>query len=267
MVAILLLTGLIYQRTITVNPETMPVQSGPGITYQRVHVVKKHRVLIIGEQRNWYHVRLNDHQSAWVPSWLIHFTTPIKSNNHLAGATVALDPGHGGSDSGAEYKNNSGKQKYMEKTYTLAIAQYLATKLRHSGARVIMTRKSDQNVGLKERVKIAESEHADCFISLHLNSSPDQNEGSGVTTYYYHRGQSKTLAHNLSHQFSNLPLTNRGVEFGDFLVIRDTSLPAVLCETGYVNTKRDFKRIRQAHFQKQVAEDICQGLNRYLSNH
>ncbi|WP_081443409.1 N-acetylmuramoyl-L-alanine amidase [Limosilactobacillus coleohominis] len=88
-----------------------------------------------------------------------------------------------------------------------------------------------------------------------------------MTSYYYHRGKSKTLARNVSHQFNNLPLTNRGIDFGDFLVIRDTSLPSILCETGYVNTHKDFREIKKATFQKRVALDIRNGINHYLANH
>ena len=264
--AIILLTGLVYQRTITIDPATLPIKSGPGVRYSPVHVNKQRRVLIIGEKRNWYRVKLSDHESAWVPSWLIHSKHPLPANNQLAGAIIAIDPGHGGSDSGAEYQTNSGKSRYMEKTYTLAIAKRLAQQLRSSGAQVILTRTSDQDVGLKERVRMAENDHVDCFISLHLNSSPNDNEGSGVTTYYYHRQHSKPLAKKVSHEFNNLPLDNRGVEFGDFLVIRDTKLPSILCETGYVNTHKDFKTIQKSSFQRQTANDIAKGINEYLAN-
>lgn len=264
--AIALLTSLIYHNTVTINPQTIPVNSGPGVSYSRVKIQGNKRVLIIGERRSWYKVRLSDHQNAWIPSWLIHSQRLLHQHNHLAGAIIAIDPGHGGNDSGAEYKDNSAKAKYMEKTYTLKIAQQLATQLRAAGAKVILTRISDRNVGLKERVRIAENNHADCYISLHLNSSPTNNEGSGMTTYYYHRRSSKLLAQKVSHQFRDFPITNNGVEFGDFLVIRDTNLPAILCETGYVNTTKDFKRIRTAGFQKKTAAAIVKGINQYLAN-
>ena len=263
--AIALLTALIYHDTIVVNPNTIPINSGPGVNYSRLNVSSPKRVLIIGEKRNWYHIRLNDHQSAWVPSWLIHSKRPLNKQNHLAGAIIAIDPGHGGSDSGAEYKNNSAKNKYMEKTYTLQIARQLALQLQAAGAQVVLNRSADKAVGLKERVRIAENDHVDCFVSLHLNSSPTKNEGSGITTYYYHRGPSKTLARQVSHQFSGFPISNRGVEFGDFLVIRDTKLPAILCETGYVNTTKDFKNIRQKSFQKKAVRAITKGINQYLA--
>lgn len=155
----------------------------------------------------------------------------------------------------------------MEKTYTLKIAKYLAADLKARGAKVVLTRSKDKYVGLKERVTIAKENHADCFVSLHLNSSPNKNEGSGVTTYYYHRGNSKHLDWQVSSQFHNLSLAENGIEFGDFLVIRDNPIAAILCETGYVNTKKDFKQIRKTRFQKKAAQDITKGLNQYLSKY
>lgn len=265
LLAIILLIALIYNRTVELNPDTLPIREGPGIQYQRVHVAKKRRVLITSEWNSWYQVRLSDHQRAWVPSWLIHSHTKLSKNNNLAGATVVIDPGHGGSDSGAEYKDNSKSSRYMEKTYTLQIGKRLRDELEAQGARVVMTRSKNQSVGLKERVKIAELENADCFVSLHLNSSPGHNEGSGVTTYYYHTGDSKYLARSVSQHLHNLPLINRGIDFGDFLVIRDTTIPSILCETGYVNTKKDFRQIRRPSFQATVAKDIRQGVNQYLA--
>lgn len=265
LLAVILLVTLIYQRTVELNPDTLPIREGPGIQYRPVRNVDQKRVLVLNEQNSWYEVRLSDHQRAWVPSWLIHSHTKLAHNNHLAGATVVIDPGHGGSDSGAEYKDNSGHSKYMERTYTLQIGQRLRQQLESQGARVVMTRSKNNSVGLKERVRIAEMEHADCFISLHLNSSPCHDEGSGVPTYYYHRGDSKYLARSVSQHFENLPLSNRGIDFGDFLVIRDTTIPSILCETGYVNTKKDFRQIRRPAFQRRVAKDIREGVNQYLA--
>lgn len=259
-----LLAILVNNKTVKLNPETTPVYTGPGISYHRLSLTDQKRVLVIGEQNQWYKIRLSDHKTAWTPSWLINSPKKLAKQNHLTGATIVIDPGHGGSDSGAEYKDNSKKARYMERTYTLQIAHRLARRLRKAGANVILTRTSDKDVGLKERVLIGEHHQADCFVSLHLNSSPDKDEGTGVTTYYYHRGPSKQLARSVSHQFSNLPLKNLGIDFGDFLVVRDNKKPAILCETGYVNTKKDFKHIRQPAFQNQVADDIKSGLNNYL---
>ena len=107
----------------------------------------------------------------------------------------------------------------------------MAKELRARGAQVILTRDNDRYVDLKSRPETAESIHADAFISFHFDSSPYANEGTGVTTYYYHKGNnSKKLASAINSQFNNLPLRNNGVDFSDFLVLRDNTRPAILCE-------------------------------------
>ena len=79
-------------------------------------------------------------------------------------------------------------------------------------------------------------------------------------------GASKRLAKALNKQLNNLPLTNRGIEFGDFLVIRDNTRPAVLCEMGYINSTKDFNQIKNASYQQKIARDIAKGLNNYFKN-
>ena len=84
-----------------------------------------------------------------------------------------------------------------------------------------------------------------------------------MTTYYYHQGASKTLATLVNHELTPLPLANLGTDFGDFLVIRDNTQPAILCEMGYINTKHDFKQIKSARYQDQAATQIVKGVNRF----
>ncbi|WP_172793918.1 N-acetylmuramoyl-L-alanine amidase family protein, partial [Pediococcus damnosus] len=60
-------------------------------------------------------------------------------------------------------------------------------------------------------------------------------------------------------------LTNRGVEFGDFEVIRDNTQPALLIEGGYINTKADFNQIKTQTYRKQVASAVTNGLTNFFS--
>src|SRR5699024_11354790 len=96
--------------------------------------------------------------------------------------SIVIDAGHGGSDSGALSRTNKN-----EKTYTLIYAKKLAERLRTAGAMVYMTRDDDSFVNLNSRPQLAENLHADAFISIHFDSAPENNMGSGYTTYYYHK--------------------------------------------------------------------------------
>lgn len=248
------------------NPQTSPLFSGPTINAKRINRSHTQQVSLLQEKNGWYKVRLSDHQVAWTPAWLLHSQRKLAANDHIAGATVVIDAGHGGADAGAMANGSGHGKKNEEKTYTLLIANQLQKALVQQGARVIMTRDQDRFVSLESRVNLSNQRHADAFISLHLNSSPNKNEGSGLTTYYYHRGPSKQLAKAVSKKFSALPAKNLGIEFGDFEVLRDNQQPAILCETGYINSDKDFKLIKKSASQKKVAQAISQGLNSFLAD-
>jgi N-acetylmuramoyl-L-alanine amidase len=131
-----------------------------------------------------------------------------------------------------------------------------------------MTRATDKIVYLSQIPLVAENNHADAFISFHFDSAPESNVASGFTAYYYHDDNgSKTLATDMNDAVSPvMPLQNRGVEFGDFLVIRENTVPAVLLENGYINTDADFNYIKTAAYQEKIARRIPIGLNAYFNS-
>jgi N-acetylmuramoyl-L-alanine amidase len=94
--------------------------------------------------------------------------------------TIVIDPGHGGKDPGA-----IGPGGLMEKTIVLQIAKELRQIIRATlpHARVILTRDTDKFIPLKRRAEIANQHEAQLFISIHANSSPNQ-EASGIETWY-----------------------------------------------------------------------------------
>lgn len=257
-----LLMAFVRNNAVTATVSNLNLRRGPGLTYGVTSkVAKNSRLTIIGEKDNWYHVRDSQNHFGWVASWLVDHPGNLKQATTLSEATIVLDPGHGGSDSGAL----SIDQKHDEKTYTLELAQRVAKLLRAKGAHVIMTRSSDTSVSLADRPALANTNQADAFISFHFDSSPTDNLASGTTTYYYHRKSSYALAEAINREMDDLPLTNRGIRFGNFEVIRDNSRPSLLLEMGYINTKKDFSDIRSAHYQQTVANNVVQGLSRYFA--
>ncbi len=254
---------LATNNTATVNIANVNIRQGPGMSYAIADsTTKGTKVHIMKRKNNWLYVRYADHKFGWIASWLVNEHNPqLNKTTKISEATIVLDPGHGGSDSGA--LSSQGK---MEKTYTLRVAKVVAKKLRAAGAHVVLTRDSDEYVGLSARPALANKLHADAFISFHFDSSPEKNQASGVTTYYYHKSTSLTLAKDLSNDASTLPIQSKGVEFGDFLVIRDNSVPAVLMELGYINDKSDFKTISSAQYPNEVAHAVYAGLSTYFAN-
>lgn len=219
---------------------------------------------VVNTDGDWYRVRTNDGKEGFVASWVVN--TPNDGKTHkaatsLAEATIVLDPGHGGSDTGALSSNG----KHDEKTYTLQVARRIAAQLRSAGANVVMTRNSDTYVDLSPRPVIAEKTNADAFISIHFDSTNQGTKASGHTTYYYNKSKDLPLADALNSATNSLPISNRGVDFGNFEVLRDNTQPAVLLELGYINSKHDFATITSASYQNQVANDVVSGLNKYFA--
>ena len=136
------------------------------------------RVTVLSTKYHWKKVKTSEGEVGWIQDWNFQQQNKITS---LSDATIVIDAGHGGSDSGALSRTNKN-----EKTYTLIYAKKLAERLRKAGAMVYMTRDDDSFVSLNSRPQLAENVHADAFISIHFDSAPENNMGSGYTTYYYH---------------------------------------------------------------------------------
>ncbi|MCM3783951.1 N-acetylmuramoyl-L-alanine amidase family protein [Neobacillus mesonae] len=172
--------------------------------------------------------------------------------------TVVIDAGHGYQDPGA-----IGVTGKKEKDFNLSLALKIEQLLKkESGINVIMTRDDDTFLELSERVKVANNAKADLFLSIHANSGPASATGS--ETYYY-RSNSKSLA-NTVHKYmvQAAGLRDRGVKTGNFAVIRDTTMPAILLEVGFLSNKNDEASLFNTTFQNRVAEGVVKGIKEYL---
>lgn len=73
-----------------------------------------------------------------------------------------------------------------------------------------------------------------------------------------------SLAKAINNQTKTLPLNNRGIEYGNYQVLRDNQRPAVLLELGYINSDKDFSYISSANYQAKVADAVYTGLTDYF---
>jgi N-acetylmuramoyl-L-alanine amidase len=103
---------------------------------------------------------------------------------------VVIDPGHGGYDTGAVYKENG--ETLTEKTFTLLIARDLARELIIRGQNVVLTRNDDHEVLLSNRTALANKLKADVFLSIHLNSSQEKIKSGGVETFILNHATDET---------------------------------------------------------------------------
>ncbi|OIL04088.1 N-acetylmuramoyl-L-alanine amidase, partial [Oenococcus oeni] len=199
-------------------------------------------------------------QKGWVASWLIQKKNyNAKNAGRLAEATIVLDPGHGGVDSGTQASNGA-----MEKTYTLRTALKVYKLLKAKNVHVIMTRHTNKTVALASRPALSNRVKANIYISFHFNSAGEQNAAEGYEVFKYHHN-ANSFASTIDKQFNNLPLYNRGVSFGNFEVLRDNKRPAILVEMGFMDSDYDFSYIQKSSYQQKVANDVTKSLTSYFN--
>ncbi|ANS74797.1 hypothetical protein AWM70_09495 [Paenibacillus yonginensis] len=174
---------------------------------------------------------------------------------------IVIDAGHGGSDPGANSLNNRN-----EKDFTLAavlkLQQVLAA---DSRIEVVLTRSGDTYPTLQDRVALANGLKADVFVSIHGNKSPDGGPGpKGIETHYTNKN-SETLAKIMQkHLVQASGMADRGLKTGNLYVTKNTKMPAVLLECGFLSNPKDEAAMFSDEFQQQLAEGIAAGLKEFL---
>ncbi|KEH99004.1 N-acetylmuramoyl-L-alanine amidase [Clostridium botulinum C/D str. BKT12695] len=179
------------------------------------------------------------------------------------GIKVAIDPGHGGYDSGAVGRNG-----VLEKNVALAVSLKLGQVLKNSGIDVVYTRTSDKcpwpsnkNAELQMRCDIANNANADYFVSIHCNSA-DTPSASGIETYYDRdSGRGYTLAKNIQNELiSKFGYKNRGIKPCGFYVVRHTKMQAVLVELEFISNSSREQILNNPTYQQRYAEAIAKGI-------
>ena len=181
---------------------------------------------------------------------------------------IVIDAGHGGKDFGAASKTTP---VALEKTLNLNTALMLNTYLQKMGYQTILTRGADFFVPLDLRAAIANSNDAVLFVSVHYNSAPNAR-AEGVEVYYYdskdnkkRTEESKILANTVLLQILDATKSkSRGIKHGNFAVIRETSMPAILIEGGFITNENEVLRMRSNAYLKTLAESIAIGIDDFL---
>lgn len=173
---------------------------------------------------------------------------------------VVIDAGHGGYDAGAIYSG------IEEKNLTLEISKKLGALLSSSEIEVIQTREDDRFVSLNERVNITRKAKPDIFVSVHCNAMESASSIHGIESYYF-TPQSQTLAHVLHEKIvhkSGSP--DRHVRKARFVVIRETSIPSVLLELGFLSNASERSKLITKDYQNTLSKAITEGIVEYLAD-
>ncbi len=182
--------------------------------------------------------------------------TPVPSNR----AVIVIDPGHGGPDSGAV-----GHGGIQEKEIVLDISRQVVRLLeQHDDVEVLLTRDGDIDLDLQPRVDIAEQAKATLFVSIHANAfSMDHPEVNGLETYYYQSGLGLAEAIH-TNVLRHVDVVDRAVRTAGFYVLKETSMPSVLVETGFVTGATDAVNLSQSAHRRKLAQGIADGILSHL---
>ncbi len=186
-------------------------------------------------------------------------TNTTGNNNYNGRILIMVDAGHGGKDPGT-----IGINGIQEKNIILPISQHLEQFLTSQGLKVIMTRSSDYFVSLEGRTQMANRAGADLFVSIHANainlSRPDVN---GLETYYYQSGGGLANAIHRS-VLQRMNIRDRGVRTARFYVLRNSSMPSVLVEVGFLTGREDHANLTNPDYRRRMAEAIGFGILEYI---
>ncbi len=173
---------------------------------------------------------------------------------------IYIDPGHGGSDPGAV-----GPTGLKEKDINLSIAIDVGQILQKHGISAILTRQDDSRVELADRVKIANDNGADYFVSIHNNSASNP-AATGTETFAFPNSDRGTkLADAVQRSLVNeIKLANRGVKHKGLFVLKNTKMPAILVEIAFINNPKEEKLLKDPGFLNKASIGISKGILTFL---
>ncbi|MCL2426732.1 MAG: family 10 glycosylhydrolase [Oscillospiraceae bacterium] len=184
----------------------------------------------------------------------------------LIGITILIDPGHGG-----EYSGAIGPLGYemSEKHIVLINSLLLAERLENLGATVYLTRDSDIDVSLQERVNISRRIKPDIFLSLHVNSVAETTNSNNISgfTVWYRNSNAVSLAQTILDVMYNVnPGTNRNrnINQSNFFVCRPSWVPTVILESSFIKNIEDFVWLIDPVQQEHMADVTVEAILEYF---
>ena len=174
---------------------------------------------------------------------------------------IAVNFGHGLKNNGTYDPGAIGPTKYQEATQNEEVGKLVVRKLKANGHTVLDIHDGD----LSDVTKKANDWNADYFISIHANASVNP-ASQGVETYALAPGgMGEKMAIDIQKELvERTDLANRGVKFANFHVLRETKMPAVLVEAGFISNPSEEALMKKPEFDEKVAEAICIGFSKAL---
>jgi len=224
------------------NPKYSFKKIGEGLVEKKRGNIKANQNLIQNKKNNYGYLKLPE----------------VKRNK----IEVVIDPGHGGPDPGA-----IGIGGIRETDVVLEVSKIIKNLLSEKGVKVRLTRTNEVDLDLPPRVSFANNTDADIFVSIHANASRGKRRDIyGLETFYYRGWRGRFLAKRIQIQILRVSpgSPDRGVKQGRFYVIKNTRMPAVLVEIGFLTGRLDARRLEKINHRKRLAYAIVKGILEYL---
>lgn len=186
--------------------------------------------------------------------------------------TVVIDAGHGGIDGGVSGITTGVKESELN----LDIARKLKEKFDKSGAKTVMTRKTEAGLygiyskGFKrrdmlKRKQITLNAKADAFVSIHLNYYSSPSRRGAQIFYKTDSERSRTLANIVQTELNSTEETKRDYTAlaGDYYVLNEADCAAILCECGFLSNAEDERLLLIDEYRDKIAEKIFNGIEKY----
>lgn len=190
--------------------------------------------------------------------------TPI-----LIGKTIYIDPGHGGRDPGAIYK------ELRESDINLQISKYLKEELENNGATVYLTRIGDYDLSennarnhkkndLTARARLINESNCDMYLSIHLNSDPSPTWNGMQIFYTNNNEKNKEIAETIKE---NLKLKRKTKELKNMYLFERIKQPGILIEAGFISNPNDRYKLKQKTYQQELSKKITKGIIEYFKKY
>lgn len=198
----------------------------------------------------------------------------IKASNNdlsLLGKVIYIDPGHGGKDPGAVYKD------IYESNINLEISKKISDILISKGAIVYLTRDGDYDLSainalnrkrsdLSRRANIINRSMCDMYISIHLNAE-SSSVWSGAQVFYDDvNPKNEKIAEIMQAEFAKDFKTNRKYKETDEMYLhKRVTRPGVLIEVGFLSNPNERYHLTKDYYQTRIAETVVRGIEKYFN--
>ncbi len=196
----------------------------------------------------------------------------VKANNlELLGKVIYIDPGHGGLDPGAIYKN------IKEAPINLEISKNIESKLTSKGAIVYLTRYDENDLSvpyssnhkksdLNQRIKLINESNADLYISIHLNAEEKESWHGAQVFYNNINKENENIAKLFQNEFKKYLNSERKIkEINDLYLYKNVKVPGVLLEVGFLSNSNERYLLQTKKYQEKLSNVIVNGIVKYFN--